>query len=38
MTFVNGGAALIAAIAALDLKGEVITTPFTFPGTTHARC
>lgn len=36
MTFVNGGAALIAAIAAMDLKGEVITTPFTFPGTTHA--
>lgn len=32
----NGHAALEAAIRALDLSGEVITTPFTFPSTTHA--
>ena len=36
LTFCNGGAALIAGIAALKLEGEVITTPFTFPGTTHS--
>lgn len=35
LTFCNGGAALIAGIRALELKGEVVTTPFTFPGTTH---
>jgi dTDP-4-amino-4,6-dideoxygalactose transaminase len=28
--FNNGTTALIAGIKALDLKGEVITTPFTF--------
>ena len=33
---VNGHAALDIAIKALDLKGEVITTPFTFASTTHA--
>lgn len=35
LTYCNGGAALIAGIRALELKGEVVTTPFTFPGTTH---
>ncbi|WP_050030178.1 DegT/DnrJ/EryC1/StrS family aminotransferase [Verrucomicrobium sp. BvORR034] len=35
LTFCNGGAALLAGIAALKLEGEVVTTPFTFPGTTH---
>ncbi|WP_194191040.1 DegT/DnrJ/EryC1/StrS family aminotransferase [Clostridium chrysemydis] len=34
--FTNGHLALESAIAALDLKGEVITTPFTFASTTHA--
>lgn len=34
--FVNGHSALDIAIKALDLKGEVITTPFTFASTTHA--
>ncbi len=34
--FVNGHMALEMAIQALDLKGEVITTPFTFASTTHA--
>lgn len=34
--FVNGHIALEMAIKALDLKGEVITTPFTFASTTHA--
>lgn len=32
----NGHMALELAIQALDLKGEVITTPFTFISTTHA--
>lgn len=36
LTFCNGGAALMAGIAALKLEGEVLTTPFTFPGTTHS--
>lgn len=38
--FVNGHLALENAIKVLDLKGEVITTPFTFISTTHAiaRC
>ncbi len=36
LTFCNGGAALIAGIRALKLDGEIITTPFTFPGTTHS--
>jgi len=34
--FANGHLALEAVIAALDLNGEVITTPFTFASTTHA--
>lgn len=34
--FTNGHLALEAIIAALDLTGEVITTPFTFASTTHA--
>jgi dTDP-4-amino-4,6-dideoxygalactose transaminase len=34
--FVNGHLALEAAIKALDLKGQVITTPFTFASTTNA--
>lgn len=38
--FSNGHLALESAISALNLKGEVITTPFTFVSTTHAivRC
>lgn len=34
--FVNGHMALEMTLQALDLKGEVITTPFTFISTTHA--
>ncbi len=34
--FTNGHLALEALLAAMDLKGEVITTPFTFVSTTHA--
>lgn len=34
--FSNGHMALYSAIKALDLEGEVITTPFTFISTTHA--
>jgi dTDP-4-amino-4,6-dideoxygalactose transaminase len=34
--FTNGTVALITAIRALDLSGEVLTTPFTFPATPHA--
>ena len=34
--FANGHSALEASLEALDLQGEVITTPFTFPSTTHA--
>lgn len=34
--FSNGHLALESAIEALDLTGEVITTPFTFASTTHA--
>lgn len=34
--FTNGHLALSVAIKALGLKGEVITTPFTFASTTHA--
>ncbi len=34
--FSNGHTALESVIQALDLKGEVITTPFTFASTTHA--
>lgn len=35
-TVVNGHMALDIAIKALELTGEVITTPFTFASTTHA--
>ena len=34
--FCNGTSALQAALRHLDLSGEVITTPFTFPATVHA--
>ncbi|MEF9892036.1 MAG: DegT/DnrJ/EryC1/StrS family aminotransferase [Anaerorhabdus sp.] len=34
--FTNGHLALESAIEALNLNGEVITTPFTFASTTHA--
>lgn len=34
--FNNGTTALLVAINSLGLKGEVITTPFTFPATPHA--
>lgn len=34
--FVNGHMALEMAIQAMELSGEVITTPFTFISTTHA--
>lgn len=34
--FSNGTLALIAALQALDITGEVITTPFSFVATTHA--
>lgn len=34
--FTNGHLALECIIASLDIKGEVITTPFTFASTTHA--
>lgn len=33
--FNNGTIALLVACQALDLQGEVITTPFTFPATPH---
>ncbi len=33
--FNNGTIALLAAVRALGLAGEVITTPFTFPATPH---
>lgn len=32
----NGTTALMLAFRALDLTGEVVTTPFTFPATPHA--
>jgi len=35
-TFCNGTVALQVALRALELRGEVITTPFTFPATVHA--
>jgi len=35
-TFCNGTLALHIALKALGLKGEIITTPFTFPATIHA--
>ena len=34
--FNNGTIALLAAVRALGMHGEVITTPFTFPATPHA--
>ena len=34
--FVNGHLALCMALRALELKGEIITTPFTFASTTNA--
>ncbi|MFP8879768.1 MAG: DegT/DnrJ/EryC1/StrS family aminotransferase [Myxococcota bacterium] len=34
-TFSSGTAALLIALRGLDLSGEVITTPFTFPATPH---
>ena len=34
--FVNGHLALYVALKALELKGEIITTPFTFASTTNA--
>lgn len=34
--FANGHLALETLLAAMDLEGEVITTPFTFASTTHA--
>lgn len=40
VTFVNGHMGLEALFRAMKLRGEVITTPFTFASTTHAlvRC
>lgn len=32
----NGDAALLAALMSLDLKGSVVTTPFTFASTVHS--
>jgi len=34
--FCNGTIALITALQALDVRGEVITTPYSFAATTHA--
>lgn len=34
--FANGTLALLLALKALDIKGEVITTPFTYPSTLQA--
>lgn len=34
--FANGTLALVAALQALDLDGEVITTPYSFVATSHA--
>ncbi|MCR9940806.1 DegT/DnrJ/EryC1/StrS family aminotransferase [Vibrio owensii] len=34
--FSNGTLALVTALQALDLKGEVITTPYSFVATSHA--
>ena len=34
--FTNGHMALELSLQALNLQGEVITTPFTFASTTHA--
>jgi dTDP-4-amino-4,6-dideoxygalactose transaminase len=35
-SFCNGTVALLVALRSLDVSGEVITTPFTFPATAHA--
>jgi dTDP-4-amino-4,6-dideoxygalactose transaminase len=32
----NGTTALVGALRALELRGEVVVTPFTFPATVHA--
>lgn len=34
--FCNGTLALTLAMQALEIRGEVLTTPFTFPATTHS--
>jgi dTDP-4-amino-4,6-dideoxygalactose transaminase len=34
--FCNGTTAIQAALRSLNLRGEVVTTPFTFPATIHA--
>jgi dTDP-4-amino-4,6-dideoxygalactose transaminase len=34
--FTNGTIALLTAVQALDIKGEVITTPYSFVATSHA--
>lgn len=34
--FANGTSALMTALKALDVQGEVITTPYTFVATTHS--
>ncbi len=34
--FANGTLALIAALQVMDIKGEVITTPYSFVATTHS--
>ncbi len=36
LAFANGHLSLEMALQALDMRGEVITTPFTFASTTHA--
>lgn len=36
LLFNNGTQALVTAIRAFELEGEIITTPFTFPATPHA--
>jgi dTDP-4-amino-4,6-dideoxygalactose transaminase len=33
--FTNGTIALLSAVRALELRGSVVTTPFTFPATPH---
>src|SRR5262249_17351063 len=36
VVFCNGTVALQCALVASEVRGEVITSPFTFPGTVHA--